>query len=619
MNDTENDVLTIEDGVLTKCKDDAVNVVIPEGVTGIWKSAFQFCRRLKSVVIPSSVRTIYDSAFAWCWSLESVVISEGVTEIGKSAFEDCKSLKSVEIPSSVKTIEVDAFKDCKSLESVVILDGVECIFMSAFEDCSSLKSVVIGRGVTEIRGIASIFGHVFYKFPSLCEIEFRGTLSEWENVEGRQFLLCGAPATSVKCSDGEWKRGAFLVENDVLVSYLDGNMQNITIPEGVTVIGESAFEGCKALKSVEIPSSVKTIFGFAFRDCQSLESVKIPEGVTEISWHAFEGCKALKSIEIPSTVTEIGTDAFKDCPAVEKIVSRSPLYPFSKRTRKLCDAHKSKKVLILELQAAKEGAKQEKKLQILKVSAKALILGTLKEKGIEDCSVEAFSLTPTSNLLLVSINANSVLFKVSVKTEKWVGELPKIVDALSDESKSSLEIFDLLMENSAFQPLETPINLAKSITLKPDKNGKVRFFSQGAMSGIKLSTEVKELELVGVSEVRYKAFYACTLEKVIMTNSVRLIDPYAFKNSKSLVSVSLPDSLTKIEESAFEGCESLKSIRIPKSVKKIGISAFDSCTALSEIEFDGTTAQWKELKKKRNWHFNTPIKTVHCTDGEVEI
>ena len=96
MENTENDVLTIEDGVLTKCKDDAVNVVIPEGVTGIWKSAFQFCRRLKSVVIPSSVRTIYDSAFAWCWSLESVVISEGVTEIGDGAFEGCESLTSLE-------------------------------------------------------------------------------------------------------------------------------------------------------------------------------------------------------------------------------------------------------------------------------------------------------------------------------------------------------------------------------------------------------------------------------------------------------------------------------------------------------------------------------------------
>ena len=616
--DSEKDVLTIEDGVLTKCKDDAVNVVIPEGVTGIWKSAFQFCRRLKSVVIPSSVRTIYDSAFKWCWSLESVVISEGVTEIGKSAFEGCKSLKSVEIPSSVKTIEVDAFKECKSLESVVILDGVECIFMSMFCDCSSLKSVVIGRGVTKICGTASIFGHVFYKYPSLCEIEFRGTLSEWENVKGRQFLLCGAPATSVKCSDGEWKRGAFLVENDVLVSYLDGNMQNITIPEGVTEISWHAFDGCKALKSVEIPSSVKTIFGFAFRDCQSLESVKIPEGVTKIGNSAFEGCKALKSIEIPSTVTKIETDAFKDCPAVEKIVSRSPLYPFSKRTRKLCDAHKSKKVLILELQAAKEGAKQEKKLQILKVSAKALILGALKEKGIEDCSVEAFSLTPTSNLLLVSINGNNVVFKVSVKTEKWVGELPKIVDALTDEEKSSSEIFDTLM-GTPLQPLEINNKLSEKLSLKPDKNGKVRFFTQGIMSGLKFRTEVKELELVGVSKVWYKSFYACTLEKVIMTNSVRLIDFVAFKNSKSLVSVSLPDSLTKIEESAFEGCESLKSIRIPKSVKKIGISAFDSCTALSEIDFDGTTAQWKELKKKRNWHFNTPIKTVHCTDGEVEI
>ena len=55
MDNTENDVLTIEDGVLTKCKEGLVNLVVPNGVTEIGQEAFSDCSSLTSVVIPESV------------------------------------------------------------------------------------------------------------------------------------------------------------------------------------------------------------------------------------------------------------------------------------------------------------------------------------------------------------------------------------------------------------------------------------------------------------------------------------------------------------------------------------------------------------------------------------
>ena len=591
-------------------------VVIPDSVTELITSAFANCTSLKSVLIGNGVKELGWSAFDRCTSLESVNIPEGVTKIWKQVFSECTSLKSVKIPSTVKEIGDGAFEECTSLESVVIPDGVDCIKYGVFYGCTSLKSVVIGSGVTEIEENA------FHDCTSLCEIEFRGTLSEWENVEGRQHLLFDVPATSVKCSDGEWKKGSILVENGrFLIACFDKNIENLIIPEGVTEITKDVFEKHKSLKSVVFPSTMRYIGNSAFYKCESLESLVLPEGLLKIYDIAFKGCKSLKYIEIPSTLKKMYKGAFDDCGSVEKIVSRSPLFPFNEKTRKLYDATNERKKPVLELHAAKENAKVAKIQQIQKVSTTALFSQALNEKGIENCSVEIVDSAKTTNTILVCANENNVVFKVPVKTEKWLGELPKIVDALTDEEKSSSEIFDTLM-GTPLQPIEINNKLSEKLSLKPNKNGKVRFFSQEMLPKLRFSSAIKELEIVGVSWVRdvfWKEKARDEVEKVIMSDSVASIGDFAFWCCKNLVSVSIPDSVWGIGSSAFSFCESLKSIKIPSSVRILGESAFRFCTALTEIEFDGTIEQWRRMEKRKDWHFKTPLKTVKCTDGEVEI
>ncbi|MDP6417803.1 MAG: leucine-rich repeat protein, partial [Gammaproteobacteria bacterium] len=83
---------------------------------------------------------------------------------------------------------------------------------------------------------------------------------------------------------------------------------DVTIPNTVTSIGESAFNGT-ALTSVVIPDSVTAIGNNAFRDCNSLTSVVIPNSVTSIGESAFNGT-ALTSVAIPDSVTSIGEGAF---------------------------------------------------------------------------------------------------------------------------------------------------------------------------------------------------------------------------------------------------------------------------------------------------------------------
>ena len=91
------------------------------------------------------------------------------------------------------------------------------------------------------------------------------------------------------------------------------NIANITIPNRVTSIGNSAFSGCSSLTSITIPNRVTSIRDGTFSGCSSLTSITIPNSVTNIGNYAFNGCSGLASIEIPDSVTSIGYDAFYGC------------------------------------------------------------------------------------------------------------------------------------------------------------------------------------------------------------------------------------------------------------------------------------------------------------------
>ena len=93
--------------------------------------------------------------------------------------------------------------------------------------------------------------------------------------------------------------------------YLD-QITTVTIAEGVKAVGCYAFDSCKNLKQVTIPSSMRRIDGSAFSGT-ALESVTIPEGVEEIGWRAFNECKKLTSMHLPSTLEVVESFVFDGC------------------------------------------------------------------------------------------------------------------------------------------------------------------------------------------------------------------------------------------------------------------------------------------------------------------
>lgn len=109
----------------------------------------------------------------------------------------------------------------------------------------------------------------------------------------------------------------FIIENCVLKAY-KGRSKNVSIPEGITMIGNGAFSYCQ-LCSVEIPEGVTHIGRDAFSGT-NLSAVTLPQSLQEIGVNAFGLCYMLTEMIIPDSVRKIGSKAFNHCGKLEKIV-----------------------------------------------------------------------------------------------------------------------------------------------------------------------------------------------------------------------------------------------------------------------------------------------------------
>lgn len=99
---------------------------------------------------------------------------------------------------------------------------------------------------------------------------------------------------------------------------LGANLKTVKLPNSIKKIGISGFN-CSGINSIELPSSIEFIDGFAFSNCKNLKAISIPEKVTEIPDDFAFGCVGLTEIVIPENVTRIGMLAFYGCNNLKKI------------------------------------------------------------------------------------------------------------------------------------------------------------------------------------------------------------------------------------------------------------------------------------------------------------
>ena len=96
-------------------------------------------------------------------------------------------------------------------------------------------------------------------------------------------------------------------------------LASVTIPEGVETLEDATFRDCKALSSINFPTSLLWLKNSVFENCVSLKDITLNENLQTLGWLCFAGCKGFRSVVIPNSVTRIFQDCFQECSFMETL------------------------------------------------------------------------------------------------------------------------------------------------------------------------------------------------------------------------------------------------------------------------------------------------------------
>ena len=267
------------------------------------------------VVIPAGVTAIGDKAFSERSRIKRITVPEGVTKIGKYAFSECTSLTDIRLPDSLRIIGTLAFYWCNKIERIVIPENVICICEGAFSGCSSLTDITIPDSLTNIgkcafcgcSGLADEDGFIVVRKKLYGYEGYKEDITIPDGVEvigERAFYL--TDVTSVSISEG-----VKAIEDYAFESC--DTLKTVIFPKGLISIGNDSFFECTSLREVHIPYGLKYIGKEAFGDCSALETVTLPDSLLHIGSYAFSHCTSLRKVTIPDSVVLISEGAFADC------------------------------------------------------------------------------------------------------------------------------------------------------------------------------------------------------------------------------------------------------------------------------------------------------------------
>ena len=705
------------------------DITIPSSVTyesvtysvvGIKSYAFSYNSNITSVVIGNNVTSIGDYAFNTCIGLTSVIIGNNVTNIGIAAFGDCSGLTSVIIGNSVTNIGNYAFAWCDNLLYVTCLGDRPANIGDGIFRSNNINAIYVPCGTLDAykNAWSDVADRIAYT-PLVLEYTIEGRVNDtiMGSVELPKTICDGYTITAVankgyhfvKWSDGVTANPrtftltqdtAFTAEFALTLSGVCGKddalswiyqpsngmcmivgngeltenytfstavkqAKTLTIGDGVTAIGASAFYNCPMLEQVILPNSLTAIERIAFRTCPSLRSIEIPENVKKIGAGAFVECSSLQSITIPEGVEDLEeAGTFQRCTGLKSVIwkaknpkltadEKGTIYAMFLNDDSIVSFEFGDKVetipyaLCAYLTGLKEITIPESvntigygafvncagltsitiPVSVTSIAEQAFFscsgLDTLRilngeatvdKNAIYDCLNLRYLETPAS---LLNNYVSNYWRWYSTKLTKVIvngGTLEALAFDQLKLSNATLRSIDLgraqvsafaAEEFGAYRQLEELV-LPSSLTM----------VDYAAMANCYYLKTINIPE--NVTEIDDRAFDNCrSLASVEFAgNNVKRIGNWAFYNCHELTNISLPESVSEIGSAAFYGCTNMQTAHLPASVRAIGDNAFALCSKLAKMDVDAIEPPMVEEKTFYEVSTKAP---VYVPEESVEI
>ena len=350
---------------------------------------------------------------------------------------------------------------------------------------------------------------------------------------------------------------------------------SVTIPNGVTTIGFSAFNGCIKLEKIKFSSNLDTVCENAFNNTKWFNNqsnglvyvgkvaykykgdmprntkITVKSDTVSISESAFKDCANLTAILIPSSVKHIDKYAFYNCQGLTKLnfndgIERIENDAFGS-CEKLTSVNFSESLKSIGAFAFVEC----KKLSEITIPQSVTSVGEYAFSGCENLA----SVTVSDDLPYVGGRA--------FEKTKWLNSQP---DGVVYIGKSAYGY-------KGDMPKNTELSLKSGIT---NISG-YAFYEEKNLTSVKIPETV--------NRIGNWAFLDCEgLKNVNIPDGVKRIESWTFSNCSSLTNITVPDSVTVLDGLAFSYCTNLKNIELSKNLTEIGMGALSHCTSLETID-----------------------------------
>ena len=326
------------------------------------------------------------------------------------------------------------------------------------------------------------------------------------------------------------------------------HIQNVSIDDGVTSVGNYAFDGLTGVKNIALGNTISRIGIAAFRGC-GIYTLSLPDSLTRIRANAFENCDSLFSVFIPASVTDIQGGAFADC----NVLSH---FSVSEDNSLYC--------AIDDVLFSNNG-----KSLIAFPEGKG---NTAPAEGVAYYSIPDGTTCIETSAFMGNASLQSVDFPAGL-LEIGNNAFAGCTNLQSANLPSSVEWIGSYAFEGCINLLH--IGLPEGITTAP------RGMCRNCFSLHSVSLPAT------LTEIAYGAFEGCSsLTGVYLPGLLELIDCCAFKDS-GLTDVRIPNSVTDIVSEAFMGCWELEYIVFGTGIQNIGKWVVSGCDALDRVFFLG--------------------------------